>query len=68
MNRNSINEEAVQEQNRKDRAPLASAQYLGFYIPGQRVVLNRVATSSGSPNVVACEVAHLFEHEERHPR
>jgi hypothetical protein len=42
---------------------LEEGQYLGFYIPGAKVVLRRIEqmTSKTEPKLVACPVRRLFE-------
>jgi hypothetical protein len=45
-------------------APLESGQYLGFYLPGENVVMSKVlsaAQQNQAPNVVSCSVSRLFE-------
>jgi hypothetical protein len=47
-------------------APLESGQYLGFYLPGENVVMSRVLSSaqqSKAPDVVSCSVSRLFEQD-----
>ncbi len=43
--------------------PLEEGQYLGFFIPEERVVLKRIEelTARKSPSLVACPVRRLFE-------
>ncbi|MBS1956747.1 MAG: hypothetical protein JST89_21340 [Cyanobacteria bacterium SZAS-4] len=47
-------------------APLESGQYLGFYLPGENVVMSRVlsAAQNEAPNVVSCSVSKLFEQDQ----
>ncbi len=46
-------------------APLESGQYLGFYLPGENVVMSRVlsAAQNEAPKVVSCSVSKLFEQD-----
>ncbi len=46
-------------------APLESGQYLGFYLPGENVVMSRVLSDAQNqaPNVVSCSVSKLFEQD-----
>ena len=56
---------ALQEQ-KEYVAPLESGQYLGFYLPGENVVMSKILSSpqSGpSPHVVSCSVSNLFEQD-----
>jgi len=44
-------------------SPLESGQYLGFYLPGENVVMSRVLSAAGrngTPEVVSCPVTKLF--------
>lgn len=46
--------------------PIETGVYLGFYVPGELVLLNRVASASSGPkvdkekSVFACPVSGLF--------
>ncbi|MBI2811138.1 MAG: hypothetical protein HYX67_09960 [Candidatus Melainabacteria bacterium] len=46
-------------------APLESGQYLGFYLPGENVVMRKVlsAAQNEAPNVVSRTVSQLFEQD-----
>lgn len=54
--------EQIQAQRAYD-PPLEEGQYLGFFIPGEQVVLRRIEelTARTSPELVACPVRRLFE-------
>lgn len=56
---------ALQQQN-DYIAPLESGQYLGFYLPGENVVMSRVISAARKaeiPNVVSCSVSKLFSQD-----
>lgn len=55
--------EKLQTQEAYDR-PLETGMYLGFFLPGDTVVMRRIQDFVGKskpPYVVACAVARLFE-------
>jgi len=47
---------------KKYEAPLETGAYLGFFIPGDGLVLNRIQCdlNDGKPDLVACKVSKLF--------
>lgn len=53
--------EQIQTQKVYER-PLEEGMYLGFFVPGDRVVLSRIEsmTSKRAPAVVTCPVTRLF--------
>jgi hypothetical protein len=44
-------------------SPLETGQYLGFYIPGQQVLLNRIepGRNGESAPLLSCPVSRLFK-------
>lgn len=50
-------------QQARQKTRLTEGQYLGFFIPGQRVILRRIeeAIAREAPQLVTCSLRCLFE-------
>jgi hypothetical protein len=53
----------IAPQPSEPKSTLKQGQYLGFFVPGERVLLKRTDESSAkeSPSLVSCSLRWLFE-------